>query len=206
MESYPRLFARFKIILDPMFPCLADFVRDPEIIIDVGSGYGVPAVWLLELFPHARVYGIEPDRKRVRFASRAMGTQGAVKVGKAPDMPDVPGMADTALLLDMIHLLTDDELLLTLQRLHKKIRPDGSLIIRATVPSGKRFPWKRWIETTRIRIQKGIPHFRSETDIMAIISKAGFNITLTEISAPGDEELWFVASVNIGEKETDVPA
>lgn len=197
MESYPRLFARFKIIIDPMFPRLADFVRDPEIIIDVGSGYGVPAVWLLELFPHARVYGIEPDRKRVRFASRAMGTQGAVKVGKAPDMPDVPGMADTALLLDMIHLLTDDELLLTLQRLHKKLRPDGSLIIRATVPSEKRFPWTRWIETTRIMLQKGIPHFRSETDIMAIISKAGFNITRTEISAQGDKELWLVARVSI---------
>ncbi len=206
MESYPRLFARFKIILDPMFPRLADFVRDPEIIIDVGSGYGVPAVWLLELFPHARVYGIEPDRKRVRFASRAMGTQGAVKVGKAPDIPDVPGMADTALLLDMIHLITDDEFRLTLQRLHGKMRPDGSLIIRATVPSEKRFPWTRWIETTMIRLQKGKPHFRSETDIMAIISKAGFNITLTEISVPGKEEWWFVARVNIGEKETDVPA
>jgi hypothetical protein len=86
------------------------------------------------------------------------------------------------------------------------MRPDGSLIIRATVPSEKRFPWTRWIEMTRIRLQKGKPHFRSKEDISTIMAEAGFEVTRTEISAPGDEELWFVARVNVGEKETDVRA
>jgi len=196
MEAYPRLFARFKIALDPMFPRLADFVKKPEVMIDVGSGYGVPAVWLLELFPQARVYGIEPDGTRVRWASRAIGAKGHVEIGRAPAIPRVPAPADVALLLDMIHLLTDDELILTLQRLRRNLRPGGSLIIRATVPSGKPFPWKRWIETTRIRTQKKVPHFRSDTDILAILSKAGFTITRMELSAPEDEEWWFVAEVN----------
>jgi len=195
MESYPRLFARFKIILDPMFPKLADFVKKPETIIDIGTGYGVPAVWLLELFPHARIWGIEPDYRRVRVASRAIGTQGTVEIGKAPYIPDVPGMADAALILDMIHLLTDDELMLTLQRLHGKLRPGGSLIIRTTVPSDTRSPWKRWIETTRIRMQKCVPHYRTKEDVLAMIVKAGFDVTHTEISAPGEEEWWFVATV-----------
>jgi predicted exporter len=197
MEAYPRLFARFKLILDPMFPKLASFVKKPEVIIDVGTGYGVPAVWLLEIFPHARVYGIEPDRKRVRFASRAIGKRGAVTVGRAPDIPDVPEMADAALLLDMIHLINDDELSLTLQRLQGKLRPGGSLIIRATVPSEKRFPWTRWIETTRIRLHKGTPLFRSKEDVVAVISEAGFEITHSEISVPGKEEWWFVARMGI---------
>ncbi|MGO9137106.1 MAG: MMPL family transporter [Syntrophales bacterium] len=197
MEAYPRLFARFKIILDPMFPRLAEFIRKPEIIIDVGTGYGVPAVWLLELFPRAQIYGIEPDRKRVRFASRAIGKRGTVEIGRAPDIPDVPGMADTALLLDMIHLITDDALRLTLQRLHGKLCPDGSLIVRATVPSGKRIPWTRWIETTRIRLQKGTPYFRSKEDILTMMAETSFEITRTEISSPGKEEWWFIAKVII---------
>jgi uncharacterized protein len=197
MEAYPRLFARFKIILDPMFPRLAEFVRQPEMIIDVGTGYGVPAVWLLELFPRAQVYGIEPDRKRVRFASRAIGKRGTVEIGRAPDIPDVPGTADTALLLDMIHLITDDALRLTLQRLHGKLCSDGSLIVRATVPSGKRIPWTRWIETTRIRLQKGTPYFRSREDILTMMSETGFEITRTEISSRGKEEWWFIARVII---------
>ena len=196
LEPYMRLFARFKIILDPMFPRLADFVKDHETIMDIGSGYGVTAVWLLELYPHSRIYGIEPERKRVRYAMRAIGNRGAVKTGSAPDMPDVVGTADRALMLDMIHLLTDDELSLTLFRLRRKLRPEGSLIIRAAVPSEKRFSWNRWVETKRIRMQKGIPHFRSEKVILAIIAKAGFDIAHTEISAPGKEEWWFVAGVS----------
>jgi SAM-dependent methyltransferase len=206
MEPYPRFFARFKIILDPMFPRLAAFLSNPGIIIDIGTGYGVPAVWLSELFPRARIYGIEPDRKRVRFAAQAMGTKGVVEIGSAPDIPDVTGAADTALLLDMIHLLTDDELSLTLKRLHRKLRPDGSLIIRATIPSEKRFPWKRWLEMTRSRMHKRVPHFRSEKDILSIISEAGFNITCTEISAPGGEEWWFVAKPSVREEEIPIPA
>ncbi|MBI4633681.1 MAG: MMPL family transporter [Deltaproteobacteria bacterium] len=206
MEAYPRLFARFKILLDPMFPRLADFVKEPGIILDVGTGFGVPAVWLLELHPRARLYGIEPDRERVRFALRAVGTRGMVEVGRAPNIPDISERADTALLLDVIHLLTDAELGLSLQRLHRKLCPGGALIIRATVPSGKRVPWKRWIETKRIAMQKGIPHFRSQKNILTIIAEAGFEIIGTEISAPGEEEWWFVARVSSRGGETAAPA
>jgi ubiquinone/menaquinone biosynthesis C-methylase UbiE len=193
LETYPRLFARFKILLDPMFPRLADFVKDPGVVIDIGTGYGVPAVWLLELYPQARIYGLEPDRKRVRFASRAIGAQGVVTVGGAPDLPDLPVKADTALILDMIHLLTDDELLLTLRRLHARLRPDGALIIRATVPSAVPFPWKRWIERQRIRLNKGRLYFRTEADLRSILVESGFPVIRTEAGAPGQEEEWFIA-------------
>ncbi len=193
MESYPRIFARFKIIMDPMFPRLAGFMKNPGIIIDVGTGYGVPAAWLLELFPKARVYGIEPDRKRVRTASRVVGTQGAVTVGAAPDLPETPDKADTAMILDMIHMLTDEELGLTLQRLKARLRPDGILVMRATLPSEKRVPWKRWIEMARIKAYKGIFHFRTEQAILSILAESGFDIVRTEPSAAGHEELWFIA-------------
>lgn len=206
MEPYLRFFARFKIMIDPMFPRLADFVKEPEIIIDVGSGYGVPAVWLLEIYPHARVYGIEPDCRRVRSALRAIGTRGTVEIGSAPAIPDVHGSADKAMILDVIHLLTDDELSKTLRRLHSKLRTGGSLIIRATVPSGKRFFWKRWIEMTRIRSHKATPHYRSQKDILNIISQEGFDVTHTEISAPGKEEVWFIAGTNMPEQKVSAPA
>jgi uncharacterized protein len=193
LESYPRLFARFKILLDPMFPHLADLVKDPGVVIDIGTGYGVPAVWLLELYPRARIYGFEPDRKRVRFASRAIGTRGVVTVGGAPDLPEVPVKADTALMLDMIHFLTDEELRLTLRRLRERLRPDGALIIRATVPSALPFPPKRWLETTRMRLYKDRPHFRTKEEIISILEESGFPVLRTEAGAPGQEEEWFIA-------------
>jgi predicted exporter len=195
LEGHPRLFARFKILLDPMFPRLAGLVKAPDVIIDIGTGFGIPATWLLELYPQARLYGIEPNRKRVSVASRVIGTRGHVQVGLAPDIPDFPGEADTALLLDMIHLITDEEFLLTLARLRGKLRTDGSLIIRATVPSRGGFAWKRWLEEKRIKFGECISHFRTEKEIRDIIANAGFEVTHTELSAPGLEEIWFIARV-----------
>jgi len=104
------MFARFKILCDPMFPRLADLVFSPKRIVDIGTGYGVPAVWLLELYPEARVYGLDPDEERVRVASWAIGDRGIVQTGRAPDLPDLPEQPDTALMLDMIHLISDEDL------------------------------------------------------------------------------------------------
>jgi predicted exporter len=193
MEGYPRLFARFKILMDPMFPRLADFLRSPQTIIDIGTGFGVAAAWLLELHPQARLYAIDPDRKRVSIASRVIGSRGNVQVGRAPDIPGFPGQADTALLIDVIHQITDEELRLTLMRLREKLTPDGTIIIRVTAPSENAFPWKRWMEKTRIRMTQGDSRFRTEKEVRGILSASGFHVILAEPSAPGWEETWLIA-------------
>jgi predicted exporter/SAM-dependent methyltransferase len=198
MEPYPRLFARFKILLDPMFPRLANFVHSPSHIIDIGCGYGIPAVWLLSLFPRAKVYGLDPDPKRVRIANRAFGDRGSATVGRAPDLPAAsPDRVDMVLMLDMIHLISDDELRLTLQRLRAKISPEGKLILRATVPSRKRVPLLRRIEAWRLKILNLRPHFRSSEEVVTLISEAGFRIELTEPTALDREETWFICRRSI---------
>ncbi len=193
LEPYPRLFARFKILLDPMFPQLASFLHSPRHMIDIGCGYGVPAVWLLSLFPEAKVYGLDPDPRRVRIAARAFGDRGSATVGKAPDLPAAcPDQVDTVLMLDMIHLVSDDELRLTLQRLNDKIVPDGKLILRTTVPSRKRVPWLRRIEEWRLKALHLTPHFRSSEEVEALLSEAGFVVELKEPTALNREETWFI--------------
>jgi len=201
MESYPRIFARFKIMMDPMFPRLASYFDNPKYIIDIGTGYGVPAAWLLEFFPEARIYGIEPDHRRVRVASRVVGKRGAIKVGAAPGLPDVPEKADTAMILDVIHMLSDEDLRLTLAGLREKLCVGGRLVLRATlsgVPGAaqqKHIVFKRLIEVTRVRIFKGLCDFRTEERLRDIIEGSGFEVTAVEQSAPGHEEFWFVSRV-----------
>jgi uncharacterized protein len=73
--AYPRLFARFKIMIDPMFKELHQYVQNPRSIIDIGCGYGIPAVELLEIYPDAKVYGLEPDESRVLIASQVIGNR-----------------------------------------------------------------------------------------------------------------------------------
>src|SRR5208283_16953 len=69
LEAYARMFARFKLRLDPMFaelPSLVRFAAQPKVLVDVGTGFGIPACWLLETYPMAHIYGIEPAVDRVR--------------------------------------------------------------------------------------------------------------------------------------------
>jgi predicted exporter len=191
MEPYPRLFARFKMKFDPMFSELQGLLNTPKTIVDVGTGYGVPASWLLELYPGARIYGIEPDERRRRIASWAVGDRGVVDAGRAPDLPEFPGKADAVLLIDMIHYLHDDELSLLLERIRKRISAKGQLIIRGTVPSGRRRVL-RTIEMIWIRMNGLAMNYRSAGGITRLVKKAGFSVTVKDSPNRNREEKWFL--------------
>jgi predicted exporter/SAM-dependent methyltransferase len=191
LPGYPRIFARFKIMIDPMFKELHQYVLYPRRIIDIGCGYGVPAAWLLEIYPEAQVFGLEPDEERVLVASRAIGDRGFVQAGLAPDLPSVHGPVDYVTMLDMLHYLDDNELQLVLSRIYEKLDTGGTLLIRATVPSDRRVPWKRWIEAIRLKIMKMPQRFRWEEEIAGFMTAAGFSLTVHRSPAAGVEEKWF---------------
>lgn len=194
MEPYPRLFARFKMKFDPMFNELRDLAgtESPDTIVDIGSGYGVPGAWLLEHFPGARLFGIEPDEKRRRTASWALGERGTVTTGKAPDLPAFPGTADMVLMIDMIHYLSDDELERLLGGVRSRISGAGILLLRGTVPSRGmtvlRLIERAWILLNGLRV-----HYRSDDEIFRIMTGAGFAVAASPSSRGSREEKWFVA-------------
>lgn len=194
LEAYPRIFARFKIMIDPMFKELDKYVHNPRRIIDIGCGYGIPAVWLLEIYPSAQVYGLEPDEIRVLIASCAIGARGSVEIGRAPALPEVDGAVDYVLMLDMLHLINDEEMLLVLQRIYNKLEVGGTLLIRATIPSGKKIPWKRWIETARLKLTNTPERFREEKEITSFMEKTGFVVSVHSSDTLGIEEKWFVGN------------
>lgn len=192
LPAYPRVFARMKMTIDPMFKELDKYVKNPRRMIDIGCGFGAPATWLLEIYPQAQVFGIEPDEERVLIASRVIGNRGSVVAGRAPDLPQVEGEVDYVLMLDMLHLISDKEVHLAFQRIHEKLSADGTLLVRATIPSDTRNPWKRWIETTRLKIT-GMPNrFRSETEIIDFMEKAGLAVKVFASDTKGIEEKWFM--------------
>jgi len=179
-------------MMDPMFEELDRYVKNPRRIIDIGCGFGVPATWLLEIYPHAKVFGLEPDEERVLIANRVIGARGRVEIGRAPDLPEVDGPVDHVMMLDMLHLITDEELQLVLQRIYDKLETGGTLLVRATVRSAKKVPWKRWIETTRLKIIGMRQHFRHEDEIAGLMLTAGFAVTVHISLTVGVEEKWFV--------------
>jgi len=196
MEPYTRIFARFKLKLDPMFrelPYLIRFPSPPLLLIDVGCGYGVPACWLVESFPSASIYGIEPDAHRVRVANRALKGQGNIECGLAPDLPAIPAAADAAFMLDMIHFLNPEDLDLVLQRLNHALVTDALLIVRAVMVPNRRWTWIWWLEGIKLKLSGSKTYYRSTEEIKIALERAGFSLEASIPSGRDEDSRWFKA-------------
>ena len=196
MEAYPRCFARFKMMVDPMFKELPQFFGEDlnlKTVMDIGTGFGVPACWIVERFPKAKVFGIDPDGERIRVASAVLGERGLMKQDAAPHIPSVPVPADAAVMLDMIHYLPDDALALTLKRLHTNLSHGGRLLIRVAVPNGNSRSWLWKLETIKSRLSRIPLYNRSIDEIVEMLSSAGFQLKHNTPSGLKGESVWLMA-------------
>jgi predicted RND superfamily exporter protein/SAM-dependent methyltransferase len=195
LEPYPRLFARFKILLDPMFPRLSDFVKPGWKLLDVGCGFGVPAAWLLTLHPDLKFVACDPSAERARIAGRVLGERAKVLHGGALDLPLDPVEADAVLLLDVLHHFQDKEMIELLARLRAALSREGRLIIRVTLP-GTTFRLFRFVEETRFWFKGMKPCWRGKENVIQILGDAGFSVELVEATAHRREETWFIGVRN----------
>ncbi len=198
-EAYPRMFARFKLKFDPMFKELPDLLPargDISRIMDIGTGLGVPACFILERFPHARIFGIEPDPESRRISNMAISGQGRIDIGGAPNLPAVSAPVQMALMLDMSHFLTPDEFKQTLEKIKAATAPGGTLIIRAIIPPAEK-PTLAWsIEKLKLKLTGVVPHYLSVKAITDLINKADFRMESAKVSGNNPETVWFVAKVS----------
>jgi predicted exporter/predicted O-methyltransferase YrrM len=197
MEPYPRYFAKIKLRTDPMFKEIEEIAPKPEAsirtIVDIGTGYGVPACWLLQRYPNARVFGIEPDPGRVRVANLALGRDGNVELGHAPDVPNALRVADAAFLLDMCHFLDADDFQLTLTRLHDKLKDGGRVIIRAVLVPNSPSTWAWRVDQLRMKWQGVRTYHRTLTEVVEIVKQNKFEILKTQFSGNQEDMAWVVA-------------
>jgi uncharacterized protein len=197
MEPYPRFFAKFKLQLDPMFRELGDILPPAgtslNTILDIGTGYGVPACWLLQRYPNANIYGIEPEPDRVRVANLALGDDGQVVQGLAPQVPEPPGTADAAFMLDMCHFLDDAALELTLSRIYEKMRHGGLFFSRVVLEPRRRLPWSWWVENLKMKFKGAPGYYRSLEEISERIRRQGFEVQETRYSGEQFELAWVIA-------------
>ncbi len=196
MEAYPRFFARFKMRLDPMFSEMERMFRTADgvkTILDIGSGYGVPASWLLERFTGARLHGIEPSAERVRVALMAVGDRGFISQGHAPEIPDVDAPVDLATMIDMVHFLPDEGFAETLTRLREQTRNGGSLIIRALLHPRRRRPWAWWYHNLILKLSRVPAYYRPVGQLQSMVGQSGFRVEHTLPSGSDEELVWLVA-------------
>jgi SAM-dependent methyltransferase len=195
VEAYPRMFARFKLRLDPLFADLPRMLaagKEIKTIVDIGCGYGVPACWCLENLPEARIAAIDPDPERVRIAGLALGNRGTVVQGWAPDMPPLAGApAEVVLLLDMLHYVDDAITAAVFRRSFQALAPGGLLVARCTVQAPGRPSWSWRLEQARIRMAGYGAWYRSPARMAELLADAGFTVIVKEVTA-NPELAWLV--------------
>ncbi len=192
-DAYTRMFVRFKLKLDPMFTELHNHVGDARTLIDVGSGFGVPAAWLLTLDTERRFYMLEPDPKRAAVLDQVFADHGQVTTQGVPGVPKDFPIADAAMMLDMAHYLDDNQFAQTLAEIRQKLKPGGQLIIRITIPTEKKVPWERYLENIRSRLFDLPLFWRTKETLIVMVEQAGFSIDEAKPSAENREETWIIA-------------
>jgi SAM-dependent methyltransferase len=194
LEISIRLFARFKLRMDPMFPRLREFAPSRGSVLDIGCGYGLPGSWLLAQSPELRLVGLEPNPRRAAVARRAFGNRGDVVLGAAPAVPDMTVAADAALLIDVVQHLSDEDLRDTLQALFSRLKPGGRLILRATVPGLERGSWPLRIDLWKWKVAGRKPYLRTAQDLRTAALEAGYAVDSPEPCALKSRLIWILAT------------
>lgn len=199
LEPYPRMFARGKLRFDPMFRDLPGMLKgggEVRTILDIGCGYAVPACWLLERYPSARIAAMDPDPERVRVARLVLGERGTVSRGWAPELPDLEeGPADLVLLLDMLHYLDTETVGVLFRRCRAALGRGGLLVARFVIEPQGSPSWSWRLEEYRIKAGGGRSWYRRPEEMAGLLEEAGFEMVVNRVAADNPELVWQVARV-----------
>lgn len=182
-------YVRIKLAVDPIARLIADVEgeRDHALgeVLDVGTGRGQLPILLLELGRATSAHGVDWDAAKIAHAQRAAearpddASPARATFATADARTFQAGVADTVLLIDLLHYFTIDEQNAILDRAADHVKPGGRLLVReADTERG----WRSWATLfeekifTAVRFNRGERvRFRPARDIAARLEARGFS-------------------------------
>ena len=177
-----RFYVAAKLRSDPVVERLAAQGGDFGEVLDVATGRGQLALFLVDAGRAERVVGFDWDERKIALAARAAGDQGRFETRdlKTDELPS----ADTVLLIDVLHYLPRADQDALLARAAAALRPGGRLIVRELDPGrGIRSRFAALAEriATRTRYNRGATlEFRAVPEIIAELERSGLGCRVDE--------------------------
>lgn len=188
---WERHFAREKLRRDPVTRALAALGPLGDVL-DVGTGRGQLAIFLLELGHATSVRGVDWDVAKVALATRAAhaGHDGQADEALAAHFAvgdvasfEASGPFDTVLLVDVLHYLSAADQDTLLERAAGLVRPGGRLVVRdASKGYGVRSALTAFVErcSRAVRLNRGTHTTLRDVarELVPILERAGLRCAL----------------------------
>ena len=200
MEPIARFTAHLQARRDPMFREPFPLSHSPQTVLDVGTGYGLSAAWLIELFPDVRFYGIALSPEYARVSGLVVGGRGRVSYSAAIDIPALPDTEpplQLATMIDTLDQLSDAETALTLEKIQSMLCFGGHLLTRVTLSTKVSV-----IERVRQKLTRWKKYHRTEDQLRGLITQAGLEPVDVRPCGDGEAGHWMIARK--GECKDDV--
>lgn len=143
LEPYWRVYARAKLVRDPVYGRLADSGRAWGSVLDAGCGPGLTAVLATGRGDTTAYLGIDLDidkllvaRRALHLSGRCIGGDWRLRRERLPVATLPTERFDTVLVLDVLHYWPPDQQAATLAQLASLLDTDGRLYLREGVADG----------------------------------------------------------------------
>lgn len=169
-----RYYVAGKLAFDPVFALLAAQPGDFGRVLDVGCGRGQLSAFLLELGRVSDVTGIDSDPRKVEVARRAV-PEAKLLVADAAAF-ELP-VADTVLLVDLLHYLPREEQDALLNAGVRALAPGGRLLVRELDQDPSARSWitrlLEWL-ARKLGVNRGrATHYRPARELLSLLETAG---------------------------------
>jgi SAM-dependent methyltransferase len=169
-----RYYVAGKLAFDPVFALIATQPGDFGRVLDLGCGRGQLSAFLLELGRAREVTGIDSDPRKVEVARRAVPE---AKLMVADAAAFALPVADTVLLVDLLHYMPRDEQDALLEAGVRALAPGGRLLVRELDgdPSARNRITRllEWL-ARRLGVNRGrATHYRPARELTSLLERAG---------------------------------
>jgi SAM-dependent methyltransferase len=131
-----RQYVRGKMASDPLYPAVADLLRQHEHpLVDVGCGVGLMAFYLREAGITIPIAGIDHDAAKIEAGRKIAASYAGIELLAADARESLPA-GHSVLLLDLLHYFTADIQRKLLTAAAEGVPPGGVVIVRDAVRDG----------------------------------------------------------------------
>jgi 2-polyprenyl-3-methyl-5-hydroxy-6-metoxy-1,4-benzoquinol methylase len=176
IRTYSR--ARFLILRQRFLDEIGQYLPVSGDVLDLGCGFGLFSLYYAQLWPGARLHGVDLDARRIGIARAAGQRLGLANVdytvGDARDFRARREYAG-AYMLDIVHHLDPPAVRPLLAEIHAALAPGASLLVKDV----DRYPaYKRWFTHALdlLMCPGSPPHYWAADALQGALAETGFRV------------------------------